>query len=51
MTTATESTAPLVKSGESRTITQTFEQLKSKEAPFEIVVSLADTTFVFNFKE
>ena len=49
--TAAESMAPLVRSGESRTITQTFEQLKSKKAPFEIVVSLAGSTFAFTFKE
>ena len=48
---AQENNNPLLKSGESRIIVATFEQLKNKKAPFDIVIKIDSQEFIFKYKE
>ena len=40
----------LLKAGDARVVTLTFEQVKRKKAPFQITIHVGDENFVFKFK-
>lgn len=44
-------TAQILKPGETRVITETFQQTKPKKAHFQVAIHVGDETFAFKYKE